>query len=163
MTGGMKAFVWGFVALWVVLLGWGAKWAFGKWQESSAESARAEAEKWKGENLPMFRVVSMKKRVDRVFTNGEVEIALEGEVEERDSKRHPVYGRAERSEVWVRPLFTTELRGDIGLVPFEPQWVRVREGKGFFTLHKVVEPEVALKLLALWEKITVEGKIQYEK
>ena len=62
IDGGTKAFVWGMVLVWVVLIGLGAKWAFGMWQESSAEKARVEAEKWKSSNLPEHRIVSMKKR-----------------------------------------------------------------------------------------------------
>ena len=62
IAAGRRRFYGGIVLVWVVLIGLGAKWAFGMWQESSAEKARVEAEKWKSSNLPEHRIVSMKKR-----------------------------------------------------------------------------------------------------
>lgn len=163
LTGGTKAFVWAMVLFFGALLAWGGVWAWGEWRESSAGKQRAEAEKWKSENLPEFRVVNLRKRVEKLFRDGGAEIAVDGEVEEKGAMRHPVFGRAERSELYVRLAFATEFQGEINLVQFEPQWVRVREGKGSFTLNKTVEPGAMLRLLPMWEKIKVEGRIKYEK
>ena len=163
MEGGTKAFIWAMVLLWGGLFVWGSVWAWGKWQQSSEEKARAVAEKWRMDNLPEFRAVNLKKRVEKILTDRSVEIAVDGEMEETESKRHPEFGRAERSEVWVRLAFSTDLQGEIGLVNFEPQWVRVRDGKGSFTTYQVVEGEPALRLVTLWDKLKVEGRIKYEK
>ncbi len=163
MEGGTKLFIWAMVLLWGGLIAWGGAWAWGKWQEGSEEKARAVAEKWRMDNLPEFRAVNLKKRLEKILTERAVEIAVDGEVEEKESKRHPEYGRAERSEVWVRLAFSTDLQGEVGLVNFEPQWVRVRDGKGSFTTHQVVEGESALRLVTLWDKLKVEGRIKYEK
>lgn len=163
MTAGTKLFVWGMVLLWVVLIGWGVSAGWKKWQEGSEDEKRAEAEKWKKENLPAFTVTRLTKKFGKGWPDGSVEIVVEGEVEEKEAKRHPVYGRAERSEVWVRLAFSTELTGEIGSVQIEPQWVRVKDGKGSFLTIHIAQGDVIEQLARIWDRVKVEGRIKYEK
>jgi hypothetical protein len=157
-----RLLIWCIVIVWAALLAWGGKVGWEKWQESRVEKARMAAEKWKKENLPEYKVTRVEKGFEFLDQTGG-KIYVEGTVEEKETKRHPEYGRAERPEVYVRAMLLNESGQRMGSVIFDPGVTLIREGKGGFTIRKAVSPEVALELLTNWKTIQVEALVSYEK
>jgi hypothetical protein len=155
--------MWTVLVLLVVALGWGAKVGWDNWQVSAAAKQQAAAEQWRSENLPTYEVASVESKLTEFASDTERELLISGEVQEKERRVHPEYGRAERQEVFVRLALRMDPLGEIPSVRFPVERVKIRDGKGSITVTKYIPMNVAATMLADPGRIKVDARIQYEK
>jgi|GEM_PF-5834552 len=158
-----RLMLWIMLLILLAILGWGAKAGWDKWQESSAEQKEAAAAKWRSENPPDYQVVNLRWHFNEFLSERGKGLVVEGDVVEKEPKIHPEYGRASRSEVYVRLALRTDLLGEIHTVTMKQETVPIRNGKGDLTAEREIPWEQIKDLIPILKDIKVTAQVRYEK